>query len=59
MKSGLRLDPVPTAMLQPWYSLVREKRATRQEFLKAVVKALDVDASGAGTPQVCPVTCAS
>ena len=46
------MDPVPTALLQPWYSLVREKRGTRQEFLKAIVKALDVDVSSIGTSQV-------
>jgi cohesin loading factor subunit SCC2 len=30
-------------LLHRWYSLVREKRAPRQEFLKALVKVFDVD----------------
>ncbi|TDL22099.1 hypothetical protein BD410DRAFT_770589 [Rickenella mellea] len=38
-----RLEPAPTALLHRWYSLVREKRATRQDFLKAIVKVFDVD----------------
>jgi cohesin loading factor subunit SCC2 len=32
------MQPGPTALLQRWYSLVREKRPTRQDFLKALVK---------------------
>ncbi|KIK80090.1 hypothetical protein PAXRUDRAFT_833727 [Paxillus rubicundulus Ve08.2h10] len=39
---GYRMQPEPTALLQRWYSLVREKRAPRQDFLKALVKAFDV-----------------
>ncbi|KAF5374102.1 hypothetical protein D9615_008832 [Tricholomella constricta] len=35
---GFRVQPIPTALLQRWYSLVREKRPTRQDFLKALVK---------------------
>ncbi|KAF8636245.1 hypothetical protein AX17_003730 [Amanita inopinata Kibby_2008] len=35
---GFRMHPVPTALLQRWYSLVREKRPTRQDFLKSLVK---------------------
>ncbi|GLB45503.1 putative sister chromatid cohesion protein [Lyophyllum shimeji] len=35
---GFRAQPAPTALLQRWYSLVREKRPTRQDFLKALVK---------------------
>ncbi|KAG9315547.1 hypothetical protein JVU11DRAFT_3168 [Chiua virens] len=34
--------PEPIALLQRWYSLVREKRAPRQDFLKALVKAFDI-----------------
>lgn len=37
------MSPSPTALLQKWYSLVREKRATRQDFLKALVKVFDVE----------------
>ncbi len=33
----------PTALLHRWYSLVREKRATRQDFLKSLVKVFDVE----------------
>ncbi|KZT11764.1 uncharacterized protein LAESUDRAFT_733751 [Laetiporus sulphureus 93-53] len=40
---GYRMSPGPTALLQKWYSLVREKRATRQDFLKALVKVFDVE----------------
>jgi cohesin loading factor subunit SCC2 len=40
---GYRMQPIPTALLQRWYSLVREKRASRQDFLKALVKVFDVN----------------
>jgi cohesin loading factor subunit SCC2 len=36
--------PGPTALLHQWYSLVREKRAARQDFLKSTLKAFDIDA---------------
>ncbi|KAI0734724.1 hypothetical protein C8Q72DRAFT_321316 [Fomitopsis betulina] len=42
---GYRMLPSPTALLHRWYSLVREKRATRQDFLKSLVKVFDVEAS--------------
>ncbi|KAF8158512.1 hypothetical protein B0H34DRAFT_797892 [Crassisporium funariophilum] len=35
---GFRMQPVPIALLQRWYSHVREKRPTRQDFLKSLVK---------------------
>ena len=35
--------PNPTALLHRWYSLVRDKRATRQDFLRALVKVFDVE----------------
>ncbi|KAF9267598.1 hypothetical protein L218DRAFT_955463 [Marasmius fiardii PR-910] len=35
---GYRLQPTPLAVLQRWYSLVREKRQARQDFLKSLVK---------------------
>lgn len=35
---GYRVDQAPVALLQRWYSLVREKRTSRQEFLRALVK---------------------
>ncbi|KAI0770449.1 hypothetical protein C8Q74DRAFT_1202231 [Fomes fomentarius] len=40
---GYRMLPGPTALLQRWYSLAREKRATRQDFLRALVKVFDVE----------------
>lgn len=41
---GYRMQQnIPTALLQRWYSLVREKRAPRQDFLKALVKVFDVN----------------
>ncbi|KAG8214779.1 hypothetical protein J3R82DRAFT_9915 [Butyriboletus roseoflavus] len=39
---GYRMQPEPTALLQRWYSLVREKRAPRQDFLKALVKSFEI-----------------
>jgi len=43
--AGYRMQPRPTAILQSWYSLVREKRVSRQDFLKAMLKVFDVDAT--------------
>ncbi|KAI0823297.1 hypothetical protein BC628DRAFT_1504458 [Trametes gibbosa] len=40
---GYRMSPGPSALLQRWYSLAREKRATRQDFLRALVKVFDVE----------------
>ena len=40
---GLRADPTPTALLRSWYTLVREKRTTRMEWLKSLVKSTDID----------------
>ncbi|KAI0761978.1 hypothetical protein BD413DRAFT_221108 [Trametes elegans] len=40
---GYRMTPSPSALLQRWYSLAREKRATRQDFLRALVKVFDVE----------------
>ena len=34
---GFRLQPSPVALLQRWYSHVREKGPTRQDFLKSQV----------------------
>ncbi|KAG8923468.1 Sister chromatid cohesion protein 2 [Tulasnella sp. 408] len=49
---GYRLDPLPTALLQKWYSLVKEKRPARQDFLKAVVRAFDLDSTKLSSAQV-------
>ncbi|KAF8648994.1 hypothetical protein AX16_006108 [Volvariella volvacea WC 439] len=39
---GFRVQgSIPVAMLQRWYSLVREKRPSRQDFLKAMVKVFE------------------
>lgn len=40
---GYRVDSMPTAVLGAWYSLLRDRRATRLDFLKQIVKALDVN----------------
>lgn len=42
---GYRINPEPTALLHRWYSLVREKRTPRQDFLKALVKSFDISPS--------------
>lgn len=39
---GYRMQPTPNALLNRWYALVREKRATRQEFLRAVLKVFEI-----------------
>ena len=36
------MQPTPNALLNRWYALVREKRATRQEFLRAVLKVFEI-----------------
>ncbi|CAE6459153.1 unnamed protein product [Rhizoctonia solani] len=40
---GYRLSPNPTALLHRWYSLVREKRQTKLDFLKSFLRVFDVD----------------
>ncbi|KAI0629898.1 hypothetical protein C8Q77DRAFT_1139118 [Trametes polyzona] len=40
---GYRMTPGPSALLQRWYALAREKRAMRQDFLRALVKVFDVE----------------
>jgi len=42
---GYRMQPITTALLHHWYALVREKRNMRQDFLKAILKAFELDAS--------------
>ncbi|KAL0960842.1 hypothetical protein HGRIS_005858 [Hohenbuehelia grisea] len=42
---GYRIQQTPMALMQRWYSLVREKRQTRQDFLKALLKAFDPNPS--------------
>ncbi|PWN29029.1 hypothetical protein BDZ90DRAFT_278424 [Jaminaea rosea] len=45
---GYRIDAAtgyPVALLQSWYSLLRDKRQTRLDFIKAMCKLLDVDTS--------------
>lgn len=50
------MHPEPTALLQKWYSLVREKRVSRQEFLKALLKSFDI-APSLKSSQVSVVLC--
>lgn len=40
---GFRVDSMPVAVLGAWYSLLRDRRATRLDFLKQIVKALDAN----------------
>jgi len=49
---GYRMSPTPTALLQRWYSLVRDKRASRQDFLKALIKVFDVEMSSSSLDDV-------
>ncbi|KAG1898204.1 uncharacterized protein F5891DRAFT_490571 [Suillus fuscotomentosus] len=42
---GYRMQVEPAALLQRWYSLVREKRASRQDFLRALLKSFDINPS--------------
>lgn len=49
---GYRTVPTYSALLNGWYTLVRDKRSTRQDFLKAIVKALDIEVSPASMSQV-------
>ena len=44
-RPGFRLQPTPIALLQRWYSHVREKRQTRQDFLKSLVKVFQESSS--------------
>lgn len=50
---GYRLSPNPTALLHRWYTLVREKRVTRQDFLKTLMRAFDLDPAELALTQVC------
>jgi cohesin loading factor subunit SCC2 len=56
--TGYRMQPVPTAMLQRWYSLARDKRASRQDFLRATLKAFDFkgDLATSQVSSVCQCT---
>lgn len=48
---GYRLTPNPTALLHRWYTLVREKRASRQDFLKTMTRAFDLDSTKLSSTQ--------
>ncbi|KAF8585724.1 ARM repeat-containing protein [Ramaria rubella] len=48
---GYRLNPTPTALLHRWYTLVREKRVSRQDFLKTITKAFDLDSTNLSSTQ--------
>ncbi|KAG9123567.1 Sister chromatid cohesion protein 2 [Ceratobasidium sp. 392] len=48
---GYRLAPHPTALLHRWYSLVREKRQPKLDFLKSFLRAFDVDVAALSCSQ--------
>ena len=39
-------------MLHKWYSLVKEKRSTRTDFLRAVTKCFDIDSTKLAATEV-------
>lgn len=39
-------------MLHKWYSLVKEKRSTRTDFLRAIIKCFDVDSTKLAATEV-------
>ncbi|KAL5501640.1 SCC2 [Sanghuangporus vaninii] len=43
---GYRMQLGPVALLGRWYALVREKRATRQEFLRSILKVFELRDAG-------------
>lgn len=48
MLRGYRIDAAsawPVALLQSWHALVRDKRQTRLDFVKAMTKLIDLDTS--------------
>ncbi|CAO1632103.1 unnamed protein product [Parajaminaea phylloscopi] len=48
MMRGYRIDPssgCPAALLDSWYTLLRDRRQTRLDFVKAMTKLLDIDTS--------------
>jgi len=42
---GFRTSTTSTAVLHKWYSLVKEKRQTRLDFIRTITKAFDVDST--------------
>lgn len=54
---GYRMLPGPSALLQRWYTLAREKRVTKLDFLRALVKVFDVELGKSS--QVGPALCLS
>lgn len=52
VKIGYRLSPHPTALLHRWYSLVREKRQPKLDFLKSFLRVFDVDVAVLACSQV-------
>lgn len=50
--TGYRLSPHPTALLHRWYSLVKEKRQPKLDFLKSFLRAFDVDVAVLSCSQV-------
>ena len=54
---GYRMLPGPSAMLQRWYTLAREKRATKLDFLRALVKVFDVELGKSSQVGPLPLIC--
>ncbi|QRW06425.1 proline-rich protein Rad9 protein [Ceratobasidium sp. AG-Ba] len=48
---GYRLSPNPTALLHRWYSLVREKRQPKLDFLKSFLRVFDIDVAALSCSQ--------
>ena len=48
---GFHMEAIANAMLNPWYSLLRDRRSTRLEFLRQIVKALDVNTAASECDQ--------
>lgn len=48
---GLRGNP-PVALFQTWYSLLRERRASRNEFLRNLARTLDIDSNPSSYTEV-------
>jgi cohesin loading factor subunit SCC2 len=53
---GYRITDRPTALFHGWYGLVRDKRAWRQDMLKAFSKIFQIDPAKSTISAVCFVT---
>ncbi|CAO1626974.1 unnamed protein product [Sympodiomycopsis kandeliae] len=51
---GYRIDPptgCPVAVLRSWFSLLRDKRTTRLDFVRAMAKLMDIDTTSVECPE--------